>query len=86
MMVLQELDLSNCFGTYVPSASGKLLKLQKGKKELAGICDQRLGGDGLTLESDLSDIDEFDLSLSSEGLDLLRKSRSRKKPETKVVS
>ena len=38
------------------------------------------------LQSDFSDIDEFDLTLSSEGLDLLRKSGSRKKPKTKVVS
>jgi hypothetical protein len=38
------------------------------------------------LQSYLSDIDEFDLALSSEGFDLLRESGSRKKPKTKVVS
>ncbi len=38
------------------------------------------------VQPDFSDIDEFDLPLSSEGLDLLRKSGSRKRPKTKVVS
>jgi hypothetical protein len=37
------------------------------------------------LKSNLSDIDEFDLTFSSEGLDLLCKSGPRKKPKTKVT-
>ncbi len=38
------------------------------------------------LQSDSSDIDEFDSTLFSEGLNLLRESRSRKKPKAEVVS
>jgi len=39
-----------------------------------------------SLQVDFSDIDEVDLTLIPEGFDLLRESRSRKKPKTKFVS
>jgi hypothetical protein len=45
----------------------------------------RGGKYGIDLQSDLSDIDEFDLTFTSEDLDLLRESGSRKKPKTKVA-
>ena len=37
------------------------------------------------LQPDLPDIDEFDLTSSSEVLNLLRESGSRKEPKTKVI-